>query len=397
MRCDSTQVPQAPLHVAVCHDRLEIASILLAAGADINQRDGQMKTPLILAASFGQLKMAEFLIRQGALLELRGQDLYTPLMAAVYRGHSDIAKLLIKRGANIGVKDGQGFNLLQLAVVANKGAGNMEMFAHLLDMGLDPTELCCHGTCAVHECLTAFNAFPMVFHRHLLELCPPIPTEEFSVPGARLSTLLEALRPMRRCLQAERIREILEINAPNKTSLLCKAAAAGYTLGMTDLLEVGPDIEHEGCEHGTALMAACAAGQLQAVILLVRRGARLVYTSGNKTTSALLLALPFPDIVDWLLVGRFVVQESLEFASAEDVAEREIRPWSGLGLGMLSLQGRRRRVGFESSIQYAKRLCSMRQLRGRIVRPFVPASDKRSDTSDDGSLRDWAFLPDDDI
>lgn len=75
---------------------------------------------------------------------------------------------------------------------------------------------------------------------------------------------------------------------------------------INTLIEAGGELEQEGGEHGTPLMGACAAGRLTAVKLLVSRGAKLVYERGDCTVSAMNAAKHFPDIIWWLLVGRYI-------------------------------------------------------------------------------------------
>ena len=75
---------------------------------------------------------------------------------------------------------------------------------------------------------------------------------------------------------------------------------------MTLLLDTGAQLEIEACEHGTALMGACATGRLASVRFLVGKGARTSYMQDGKFYSALLAAKHHPDVKRWLLVGRFL-------------------------------------------------------------------------------------------
>ena len=55
-----------PLHVAVSQDSLEIISQLIEAGADVNLRDKNQKTPLIWAAMTGKFQVIDYLLAHGA-------------------------------------------------------------------------------------------------------------------------------------------------------------------------------------------------------------------------------------------------------------------------------------------------------------------------------------------
>ena len=55
-----------PLHVAAFNGSLEIASQIIEAGADINVRDANQRTPLLHAGRAGQLQMMDYLLQHGA-------------------------------------------------------------------------------------------------------------------------------------------------------------------------------------------------------------------------------------------------------------------------------------------------------------------------------------------
>lgn len=86
---------------------------------------------------------------------------------------------------------------------------------------------------------------------------------------------------------------------------------------MNVLLEAGAQLELEGSEHGTPLMAACAAGRLAAVKVLVARGARTSYVKDGQRYSAPLAAKYHPEVRRWLLVGRFLEGPKLLTYSVE--------------------------------------------------------------------------------
>lgn len=72
------------------------------------------------------------------------------------------------------------------------------------------------------------------------------------------------------------------------------------------LFDAGADVELEGGDHGTPLMGACAAGRLEVVKALVRKGASTSYRKDGKLFSALSTARLHPNVIRWLLVGRFM-------------------------------------------------------------------------------------------
>ncbi|MEM7365065.1 MAG: ankyrin repeat domain-containing protein [Pseudomonadota bacterium] len=93
---------------------VEIARLLLAAGADINQPGGQSNvwggTPLHCAVWYGNLALTRFLIEQGADIELNemvGGSGGTPMEWAVYQGErlEGVVEILIEGGAHYSVID----------------------------------------------------------------------------------------------------------------------------------------------------------------------------------------------------------------------------------------------------------------------------------------------------
>lgn len=71
------------------------------------------------------------------------------------------------------------------------------------------------------------------------------------------------------------------------------------------LLDARAQLETEGGEYSTSLMAACAACRLSAVRLLVSKGARTSYVRDGVAFNVLLAVKSFPAITQWLLVGRY--------------------------------------------------------------------------------------------
>jgi ankyrin repeat protein len=71
-------------------------------------------------------------------------------------------------------------------------------------------------------------------------------------------------------------------------------------------LDAGAELELEGGELGTPFMAACDAGRLEAVKLMVRRGAAISDVNKNgKVVSGLVAARHHPSMIQRLLVSRF--------------------------------------------------------------------------------------------
>jgi serine/threonine-protein phosphatase 6 regulatory ankyrin repeat subunit B len=70
------------------------------AGADINTRSGPGQTPLIAAAGAGRAGVVSLLIDAGAQVDQVDVHKLTPLMHACHYGHLDVVLLLLNRGAS---------------------------------------------------------------------------------------------------------------------------------------------------------------------------------------------------------------------------------------------------------------------------------------------------------
>jgi ankyrin repeat protein len=280
----------APLHVAARQGHIDAVQTLVAAGADINQRSGDLTTPLLIAVINGQFDVARFLIEQGADVRLASDNGVTPLYAALNvewapkalypqpraylqqkLGYLDLMKMLIDKGADVNVRVKRkvwysGYNF-DLSGVDEIGATPFWRAAYASDV--DAMRL-----------LVAHGADPN------LRTMKPAGRPRTGDGGREATKDISGLPP-------------LPIGGPAVTPLQA-AAGVGYGEGFAAnshrfapggmmaavkylVEEVGADVNEVDHEGNTALHHAAARGDNEMILYLVSKGANVkaVNREGN--------------------------------------------------------------------------------------------------------------------
>jgi len=119
------------LYIAIEKDRMDIAHMLIAAGADVNLPSLEKVTPLIAASYAGSLPFVDLLLKQGAKHEPTDRLHKSALVYAAGMGHSAVAKRLLEAGAPIDQTPVDGLTPLMWAA----GQGHVETVNLLLAQG----------------------------------------------------------------------------------------------------------------------------------------------------------------------------------------------------------------------------------------------------------------------
>jgi ankyrin repeat protein len=94
-------------------NKLRIAMLLMASGADVKLADQDGETALHAAAGAvgdngAVVGVVRELLRRGAVVDARSLAGFTPLQHAVWNKRFEVAKVLVKAGASLDARDGHG-------------------------------------------------------------------------------------------------------------------------------------------------------------------------------------------------------------------------------------------------------------------------------------------------
>lgn len=318
--------------------------------------------------------MAGLLFRKGAATEFRDVRGNTPLIVASLQSNFEVARLLINAGANLKASNYETETALHVSAYGNHSVPAKttqgEMFATLLQHGLDPHQLTTTSWSPIHYIMRRCSFVPLVLNSDLrLEKSEPFPWNglEDMVPMTWL-TCHHGL--FLRKLGLERLRKLAHLEPSETWAPLCIYASMGDVVALTNLLDLGASLDFEGCPSGSAIMEACSAGRLQIVRILVRRGASISYHGPNGFRSAVNVARRNKAIVGWLLVGRFTDQKKISDSAipGSSTDEFDTQPWNGPVKAELIISGPSQRREDESAKQYWVRLMAIRRdWRGKVV------------------------------
>jgi uncharacterized protein len=115
----------------------------MAAGATVDSRDPDGRTPLINAVGRGESTTVADLIKRGAAVNAADRRGWTALHMAAESHRVELARVLLDAGAAIESEDAHGNTPLWRAVFVSKGRG--EMITFLLARGADRNHSNRHG------------------------------------------------------------------------------------------------------------------------------------------------------------------------------------------------------------------------------------------------------------
>lgn len=378
-----------PLYFAIKSGSVPIVRLLVENGADINSA-GRCSTdrPLHSAIRAHDLGIVKYLLESGAYPDKRDYSGKTPLHTPVQEGQLQALRVLLQREADVHALSMGGNGALIYccqALADDWNSENIEILLSLLGLGLSPNQPNGWQVTPTQILLPIYNARGLFLSKTLsIEDTPPINWKGYYATEVVCVFDDPKFHLLVRAFGKECLARVINLHpaAGDDYSPLCLAAYYDSVAAMENLISIGADIEFEGSIWGTALMTACDHGRLSSVKYLMRRGARLIYTSsGNRDgngrvthRSAFQAAKRHPRVLEWLLVGRRTEQKKSTDrfdqggGSTMLKIREEIHHWSGPVRARVTLSKGQRRQRWGSSLDW---LAKVKQVRlgmdGKIV------------------------------
>ncbi|MDX2273180.1 MAG: ankyrin repeat domain-containing protein [Cyanobacteriota bacterium] len=129
------------LHLATQVGNPTIMQVVMAAGADLEARDPDGKTPLVYSLHHSDPDGMEILLDQGADPNTQDNNLWTPLEHAAWLRRTEQVAILLNAGVDVNARDACGRSSLHYAVWVN----DWEIVRQLLAAGADVNarDRCC--------------------------------------------------------------------------------------------------------------------------------------------------------------------------------------------------------------------------------------------------------------
>ncbi|KAJ3484982.1 hypothetical protein NLG97_g6919 [Lecanicillium saksenae] len=249
------------LQAACSRGHLEMAMVLLDAGADVLMPGLDGETALYDAARIGHNKLLEVLLDRGSEIDSVTSYGCTPLHSASIHGNVDAVRTLLKHGADVSTADEYGDSALHCASIQ----GHLEVAKMLLDGGANVNAVTADFATPLHRAAAKGHVEVV---KILLEF-----GADFSAPRANSRTALE----LAVLFGHARVVELLldagsEIRVDSIAPPLVLACSYGNIEIARILLAHGADTSSFGPDSYSALHASTFQGHIGIIELLLAEG-----------------------------------------------------------------------------------------------------------------------------
>lgn len=130
---------QTPLLRAVAGNHVAVAKALLAAGASLNAQAANQDTPWLLAGASGRSEIIAAMLPLKPDLSLRNRYGGDALIPACERAHVETVKLLLTSGIDVNHVNNLGWTcLLEIVILGDGGPRHQQVAKLVLDAGANP-------------------------------------------------------------------------------------------------------------------------------------------------------------------------------------------------------------------------------------------------------------------
>jgi ankyrin repeat protein len=130
---------QTPLLLAVAGHHIAVANALLAAGASPNAQAANQDTPWLLAGASGRTEIVAAMLPLKPDLTIRNRYGGNALIPACERAHVETVKLLLTSGIDVDHVNNLGWTcLLEIVILGDGGPRHRQVAKLVLDAGADP-------------------------------------------------------------------------------------------------------------------------------------------------------------------------------------------------------------------------------------------------------------------
>lgn len=132
------ELGRTPLLLSTQLNRVEMAKVLIANGADVNARDAKQDTPYLFAGAEGRNEILSMTLEHGADLKSTNRYGGTALIPAAEKGHLETVKILLKTKIDVNHVNRLGWTaLLEAIILSDGGETHQKIIQELLRAGAD--------------------------------------------------------------------------------------------------------------------------------------------------------------------------------------------------------------------------------------------------------------------
>ena len=123
---------RTPLILAATHDRVDVARLLVALGADPDTQDAQQDSAWLVTGVTGSVAMLEALLPANPDLALRNRFGGVSLIPASERGHVGYVRRVVQTDINVNHVNNLGWTALLEAVILGDGTAPYQQIVQIL-------------------------------------------------------------------------------------------------------------------------------------------------------------------------------------------------------------------------------------------------------------------------